>query len=116
MEAVPIIAWEQAVYVCLFIAFFGGVLAWLTKQSEKWQEFIFKVDNQWRQFNKEQREENNCAMSDVNESLANLASITGKLVMTVDEMRADINTHDKQAKEILALVSKPVPKPRVKPQ
>lgn len=115
-EAIPFVAWEQAVFVALFIVFVVGILAWFSKQAQQWQKFMFDIDDKWRQFNREQREDNNCAMSDVNESLANLASITGKLVMTVDEMRADINMHDVQAKEILALVQKPAPKPRAKPQ
>ena len=64
--------------------------------------------------NREQREENNCAMADVNASLSNLTKTTGDLARSVEEMRTDIQAHDAQAKEILALVAKPAPKPRAK--
>ena len=120
-EVLPFTAWQQAVFVALFIVFFVGVLAWLTKQSEKWQAFMFQIDDQWRAFNKEQRECNNAAMADVNNSIANLTKVTEGLVMEVKEMRADsrqfaldLRNHDAQAKEILAIVQKPAPKPRAK--
>ncbi len=120
-EVLPFTAWQQAVFVALFIVFFVGVLAWLTKQSEKWQAFMFQIDDQWRAFNKEQRECNNAAMADVNNSITNLTKVTEGLVMEVKEMRADshqfaidLRNHDAQAKEILAIVQKPAPKPRAK--
>ena len=120
-EVLPFTAWQQAVFVALFIVFFVGVLAWLTKQSDKWQAFMFQIDDQWRAFNKEQRECNNAAMADVNNSITNLTKVTEGLVMEVKEMRADshqfaidLRNHDAQAKEILAIVQKPAPKPRVK--
>ena len=94
--------------------FVGILLAWFSKQSDKWQKFMFDIDEKWRTFNKEQREDNNCAMADVNASLSNLTKTTGDLARSVEEMRVDIKAHDIQAKEILALVQKPAPKPRVK--
>ena len=120
-EVLPFTAWQQAVFVALFIVFFVGVLAWLTKQSDKWQAFMFQIDDQWRAFNKEQRECNNAAMADVNNSITNLTKVTEGLVMEVKEMRADshqfaidLRNHDAQAKEILAIVQKPAAKPRAK--
>ena len=114
MDAVPIVAWQQAVIVVLFALFVGLLLNWFGKQSDKWQKFMFDIDDKWRQFNKEQREENNCAMADVNAGLTNLTKVTEGLVMEVREMRADsrqftedLANHDKQAKEILTLVQKP---------
>lgn len=111
VEAVPYTAWEQAVFVALFIVFVVGLLIWFTKQSDKWQAFIGEIDDKWRAFNREQRVENNCALADVRQGLSDLTQVTGKLVTTVDEMRADIYNHDAQAKEILALVQKPAAKP-----
>ena len=117
MESVPFTAWEQAALVGLFIVFVGVLLRWFSLQSDKWQKFMFDIDDKWRLFNKEQRDQNNCAMSDVNKSLGDLTQVTGKLVQTVDEMRADIYQHDVQAKEIKALVEASTkPKPRAKPK
>ena len=113
-ELLPATAWEQAAIIGIFIVFVGILLAWFSKQSDKWQKFMFDIDEKWRTFNKEQREDNNCAMADVNASLSNLTRTTGDLARSVEEMRSDIQAHNKQAKEILALVQKPAPKPRVK--
>ena len=113
-ELLPATAWEQAAIIGIFIVFVGILLAWFSKQSDKWQKFMFDIDEKWRTFNKEQREDNNCAMADVNASLSNLTKTTGDLARSVEEMRVDIKAHDAQAKEILALVQKPASKPRAK--
>ena len=113
-ELLPATAWEQAAIIGIFIVFVGILLAWFSNQSDKWQKFMFDIDEKWRAFNKEQREENNCAMVDVNASLSNLTKTTGDLARSVEEMCSDLKDHDVQAKEILAIVQKPAPKPRVK--
>ena len=120
-ELIPASAWEQAVFVSLFIVLVVGMLYWFTKQSDKWQSFMLEIDEKWRAFNKEQREENNACMTDVNSGLRNLTQVTQGLVTEVREMRiesreitAALLEHDDQAKAILALVSKPAPKPRAK--
>ena len=124
-ELLPATAWEQAAIIGIFIVFAIFVFGWLAKsrkedrqfqaeESDKWQTFIGSIDDKWRAFNKEQREENNCAMADVNASLSNLTNVTGDLARSVEEMRVDIKAHDQQAKEILALVKKPAAKPRAK--
>lgn len=113
-EAIPFTAWEQAVFVALFIVFVVGILGWFSKQSDKWQKFMFDIDEKWREFSKQQRLENNTAMTDVKEGLSNLAKVTEGLVMEVKEMREDSRefhsvtfaNHDSQAKEILAQVKK----------
>jgi hypothetical protein len=118
-ETIPFVAWEQAVFVGMFIVFFVGVLAWLTKYSEKWQLFMFKIDDHWRAFNKEQREENNKSLNCLESSLTDLTSVTQGLVSEVREMRADsmkfyddFRAHDDQAKEILGKVTKTPRAPR----
>ena len=120
-ELIPASAWEQAVFVSLFIVLVVGLLYWFTNQSDKWQSFMLEIDEKWRAFNKEQREENNACMTDVNSGLRNLTQVTQGLVTEVREMRiesreitAALLEHDDQAKAILALVSKPAPKPRAK--
>ena len=138
VELIPASAWVQAVFVCLFIAFSAYVLSWMSKskreeqqyqaeqskqnqefqahESEKWQKFIDAVDDKWRAFNKEQRVENNCSMSEVKGSLQDVATVMQALVSEVKEMRSDTSTflgsfaqHDLQAREILNEVKKPVP-------
>jgi len=114
-EVIPFTAWEQAVFVGLFIVLVVGLLYWFTKQSDKWQSFMLEIDEKWRAFNKEQRYDNNCQMKEVNNSLSDLAQVTQGLVNEVREMRSDsqmfynsFSDHDLQAKEILSKVTKPV--------
>ena len=115
VELIPLTAWQQAAVVCLFIVLVILLLNWFSKQSKNWQDFIDRSNEKWREFNREQREENNCAMGDVEKSLKDLTQVTGKLVQTMDELRSDIyHQHNNQVKEIAALVQKPAPKPRVK--
>jgi len=121
---IPFTAWEQAVFVVLFITMVIGLLYWFSKQSDKWQKFMFDIDEKWRQFNKEQREANLQSMNCVEGSLKDLTTVTQGLVNEMREMRQDskefyerFHQHDAQAKEILHEVKtngKPAPKPRVK--
>jgi hypothetical protein len=111
--SIPFTAWEQAALIGLFIVFAVSLLAWFSRQSDKWQKFMFDIDAKWREFNKEQREENNCAMADVNSSLGNLTKTTEGLVLEVKEMRTEsraiteaLHDHDLQAKEILEQVKR----------
>ena len=121
---IPFTAWEQAVFVVLFITMVIGLLYWFSKQSDKWQKFMFDIDEKWRAFNREQRETNLQSMHCVENALTNLTTVTQGLVNEMREMREDskefyasFREHDQQAKEILAEVKtngKPAPKPRVK--
>ena len=120
-QAIPFTAWEQAAIIGIFIVFVGILLTWFSKQADKWQKFMFDIDEKWRQFNKEQRDTNLEAMNCVEGSLKDLTTVTQGLVSEVREMRDDskafyesFHAHDIQAKEILAQVQKPAPKPRVK--
>ena len=107
-QSIPFTAWEQAVFVSLFIIFvmslLAALLSWFSKQSDKWQLFIEASNEKWRAFNKEQREENNSCMAEVNKGLTNLTQVTSELVQTMNETRTDLYQHDQQAKEIKNLV------------
>lgn len=117
-QSIPFTAWEQAVFVGLFIVLVVMLLGWFTKQSDKWQNFISRMEEQWRQFNKEQRKENNDCMQ-------GLTDVIHELLLQVKEMRDDdqifreeFHSHDVQAKEILTEVkngkSTPAPRSRAK--
>jgi len=131
-ELLPATAWEQAAIIGIFIVFAIFVFGWLAKsrkedrqfqaeESEKWQKFIGEIDDKWRAFNKEQRIENNDSLKCVENSLKDLTTVTQGLVSQMKEMRSDTSVffanfgeHDKQAREILALVQKPAPRSRAK--
>jgi hypothetical protein len=123
-STIPMTAWEQIAVVCIFILFVGVVLAWFSKQSDKWQRFMLEIDEKWRAFNREQRSENNRAVSEVNAAVTNLTTVTQGLVSEVREMReasgkfyAAFEEHDEQAKKILFHVEQQTgarpPKPRL---
>ena len=121
VELIPLTAWQQAAVVCLFIVLVILLLNWFSKQSKNWQDFIDRSNEKWREFNREQREENNCAMNDVKGSLQDLTTVTQALVSEVKEMRSDtsmflgaFNQHDLQAREILNEVKKPASRSRTK--
>ena len=121
VELIPITAWQQAAVVCLFIVLVILLLNWFSKQSKNWQDFIDKSNEKWREFNREQREENNCSMTEVKGSLQDLTTVTQALVSEVKEMRSDTSVfmggfaeHDMQTREILNAIKKPAPKPRAK--
>jgi preprotein translocase subunit SecF len=122
IQSIPFTAWEQAVFVVLFIVFVIGLLVWFGKQSDKWQQFIAEMDDKWRLFNKEQRDQNLCAMDEVRNSVLNLTTVTQGLVQEVKEMRDDsmqfyreFAAHDNQAKVILQEVKNGnTPKPKAK--
>lgn len=86
IKLLPMTAWEQSVIVVLFIFMLIGLLSWFGKQSKEWQKFMIEIDEKWRQFSREQREENNAKMADVERSLSDLTLVTQALVDRVDRM------------------------------
>lgn len=114
IQLIPLTAWEQAAIIGIFIVFMLVLLNWFSRQSDKWQQFMFDIDEKWRQFNKEQREENNCAMANVESGLNNLTKVTDGMLQEVKKMNEDSKrfhditfaNHDTQAKEILQEVKK----------
>lgn len=48
LTVIPDIAWEQAVFVCLFIILVIGLLRWFSKQQANWQDFINSQNAEWR--------------------------------------------------------------------
>lgn len=115
-EVIPFSAWQQAVFVVLLIVLVIWMLAWMTKQQKTWQDFIAGRDDQWQRFSREQQKDSNDGLSDVNKGLNDLTKVTGKLVVTVDEMRQDICQHDAQAKEVLRAVNGIAQKPASRPR
>lgn len=85
-QALPFTAWEQAVFVALFLVFVISLLGWFSKQSDKWQRFMIDIDERWRAFNKEQREEYCNSINSVTESLNRLTKSTDVMTQAVREM------------------------------
>ena len=47
-SSIPFTAWEQAVFVVLFIILLAVLLPWFTKQQRSWQDFIDTQNTRWQ--------------------------------------------------------------------
>lgn len=74
ISAIPYTAWQQAVFVVLFIVVVLVLLNWQSKQQEKWQTFIQNRDRQWQEWMKETNCQTTDAMEHVTEALEKLSN------------------------------------------
>jgi len=122
MEAniIPFTAWEQAVFVAIFVVFVIALLRWFSNQQKQWQEFIQSRDTQWQSFLSAQRATDDQKSEAIAKSLNALTAATQALVTEVQGQRADFQTHDQRewAKldEMSATIhAEPKTQPRRKP-
>jgi hypothetical protein len=92
----PATAWEQAVFVALFVVFVMALLGWFTNQQKQWQQFIQVRDDQWQKFLREQRANDEQKSEAMTESLNALTAATQALVTEVQGQRADFQAHDQR--------------------
>ena len=71
--AVPFTAWEQAVFVALFIVMVIGLLGWFSKQQGNWQSFISKRDEQWQSWMRETNSQTHDSLEHVTSALEKLS-------------------------------------------
>lgn len=100
-SGIPYSAWEQAVFVVLFVLLVIALLRWFSSQQGKWQEFIQSRDDQWQEFLSHQREVDQERYEGVEESVKNLTKVTSELVKEVQDMRSDFRSHDEMEREVL---------------
>jgi hypothetical protein len=72
-EGIPYTAWQQAVFVVLFICAIVILLNWQSKQQAKWQEFIQQRDQQWQEWMLKTNSQTADAMEHVTEALEKLS-------------------------------------------
>jgi len=92
--AIPFTAWQQAVFVALFIFMVLGLLYWFSRQQSVWQTFIQKRDEQWQGFLRDLRH----ADSETNTKLANVIE---KLVVRMECLENKFDAHDATEMEFL---------------
>ncbi len=93
IQAIPYTAWQQAVFVVLFIVVVLVLLNWQSKQQEKWQAFIQERDRQWQEWMKETNCQTTDAMEHVTEALEKL---THKIDVTVV---GKLDAHDSKVED-----------------
>ena len=91
MEHVPFLAWEQAVFVALFIVLVFAILGWTSKQQDKWKKFMEEMNFTWLGFTKDQRAETLESINCVEISLSQLTEITKGMMLEIREMRESSN-------------------------
>jgi len=52
---IPAVAWEQEVFLVLFVVFVAGVGAWFRKLSDQWQKTIIDLNTYWAEYNERQK-------------------------------------------------------------
>jgi ribulose bisphosphate carboxylase small subunit len=48
LQLIPESAWIQAVFVILFIGFFGYILKWMSNDKQQTQNFLEKMNSEWQ--------------------------------------------------------------------
>lgn len=94
IAAVPFTAWEQSVFVVLFIVLVIVLIRWFSTQQEKWQKFMTGMNTSWQNFIESQRKEERETLDNLKKSVGDLSVVTSSLVQEVKEMRSDLRDHD----------------------
>lgn len=94
----PQTAWDDGLFVILFIFMVIGLLYWFSKQSDKWQGFLAGQDDKWREFTKEQRKENNAVVSEMRTSIDSLDHSIELLTVRLDGMQSFCPAVQKKSK------------------
>lgn len=63
-ETIPFTAWEQAVFVVLFVVLVALLLRWFTKQQKEWQEFTMRQNDSFAKTLKDQSNKFSVSISD----------------------------------------------------
>jgi hypothetical protein len=91
VEAIPYPAWQQAVFVALFIVLVVSLLIWFTRQQSAWQKFVQKINDSWQQTVKE----NNASWQTwLAEQNARECDSMGKVTLSLDRLTEKLAEHD----------------------
>jgi hypothetical protein len=124
-QTIPFTAWEQAVFVTLFVFFVIALLSWVARENKANRDFQrieaasrekaqAERDAQWRDFLETQRETDQQMSKAVKESMDGLTSIISHLVDEVQGNRADFKEHDAMEKAKLEEMSKKIHEPKTR--
>ena len=94
---IPATAWEQAVFVTLFVVFclalVWGLLNWFSKQQAQWQAFIDKRDTDWQGWMDRAEVRATASMKGVTEALERIGE-------KLDQHDAKVDARIAAAKEV----------------
>jgi hypothetical protein len=117
--AIPATAWEQGVFVVLFIVLVAVILGWVARENSLSRAFQkteaaarekaqTERDDQWRAFLEQQRQIDQENGLVVRKSLDGLTTIIASLVDEVHDGRTDFREHDAMERAKLEEMSKVV--------
>ncbi len=98
-ETIPFTAWEQAVFVVLFIVMVVTLLSWFAKQQKSWQDFMNDQNNRWQksidelnaQWQKWLAEQNVRECASMEKVSASLEKLTERLEEHDDKVESRLN-------------------------
>ena len=91
--AIPFTAWEQAVFVALFIVMVIGLLGWFTKQQKSWQDFMNDQNSRWQ---KAVDEQNNQWQKWLEQQNTRECDSMDKVTMALDRLTSKLSEHDEK--------------------
>jgi hypothetical protein len=114
-STIPIVAWQQAAIVVLFIVFTGLTYYWrrierkdATAREDAQRAFQAAESEKWRLFLKDQRESEDKTAGAVTNSISGLAEVITELVQEVRMSRSDFREHDAMERAKLEEMSKTI--------
>ena len=97
----PATAWQQGLFVCLFIVVLVILLRHFGKSQSDWQKFIQERDEQWQKFLTSQRDIDQQRYESVEETVATQTKVLSELVGKVQDLTTDFRAHDAMEREVL---------------
>ena len=110
---IPFTAWDQAVFVCLFLILVVAVLSWMSKENNANRKFQSDQAKEWQDFMDAQNKKNEQISLAVKSSLDGVTAVVSRLADEVrtnnDEIRgqrSEFSAHDEMERAKLDEMSK----------
>lgn len=82
---IPAVAWEQAVFLVLFVVFVAGVGAWFRKLSDQWQKTIIDLNTYWADYNERQKKYSDDKLTQLEKQIVQLTKAMTILVQCIKD-------------------------------
>ena len=108
--AIPFTAWEQAVFVALFVVLVGSLLYWVERQSSNWRKDMSERDERWQNFTSERdaqrqeftRERDEQWQKWLDKADTRTAAQLKALTEVIEKLTENFTDHDKTTSDAIA--------------
>lgn len=109
--SIPFTAWQQAVFVGLFIVLVVALLGWFSRENARVQKFQDGQNESWQRF---LRESNERWQHWLDKSATDTVDAMGKVTEALERLSAQLDEHDKRvdARVDAAAAGRKMTKPR----